>query len=336
MTVVVFNPCSSVAKKAVDLELNMQPEILILTRLFTPAITALDQAYPTHKLFDAPDADAYLKQVAGNIRAIVTTGLLGVRNEVMAALPKLEIVLCFGNPRGTVDLAYAKEHGIVVARTPDSIASPVADVAVGLMLNIMRRFGEADRFVRAGRWPHGAFPMGRDLAGKTCGIVGLGRIGREIATRAKAFNMRICYQGPRRKTDVDYAYFDDVVKLARESDCLIVTCPSNAATRGLVNRQVLDALGAEGFLVNVARGAIIDQAALIASLRDKRIAGAGLDVFWDEPNVPAELTALENVILTPHVGSSTLEVRQERQRKMFENLTAHFSGKPVPYPAVQL
>jgi hydroxypyruvate reductase len=311
----------------------MKPEILVLTRIYTPALAALDQEYITHKAFAAADANAFIKQVAGNVRAVVTTGLAGVSREVMAALPKLEIVLCFGNPRGTVDLAYVKERGIVVARTPDEIATPVADVAVGLMLNIMRRFGEADRFVRAGRWPQGAFVMGRDLNGKTCGIIGLGKIGREVATRARAFRMRVCYQGPRRKADVDYAYFADAVSLARESDCLIVTCPSNAETRGLINQNVLDALGVEGFLVNVARGAIVDRAALIASLRDKRIAGAGLDVFWDEPRVPAELTALENVILTPHIGSSTQEVRKERQRKMFENLHAHFAGKPVPYPA---
>jgi len=311
----------------------MNPEILVLTRIFPPAVAALEKEYVTHKVWDGPSPEAAIQRSAPKVRALVTSGLFGVKREVMDALPHLEIVLCFGNPRSTVDLAYTKQRGIVVARTPDEIATPVADVAVGLMLNIMRRFGEADRFVRAGRWPQGAFAMGRDLNGKTCGIVGLGKIGCEVATRARAFRMRVCYQGPRRKADVDYDYFADAVSLARESDCLIVTCPSNAETRGLINQNVLDALGAEGFLVNVARGAIIDQAALIASLRDKRIAGAGLDVYWDEPNVPAELTALDNVILTPHIGSSTLEVRQERMRKMLTNLKAHFTGQPVPYPA---
>lgn len=309
----------------------MKPEILILTRIFSPAIAALDEEFTTHKAFAADDVGTLIKQIGGNVRAVVTSGLAGVSREMMAALPKLEIVQCFGSPNGTVDLAYTKARGIVVTRTPDSIAAPVADVAVGLMLNIMRRFGEGDRFVRSARWPHETFSMGRDLSGKTCGIIGLGRIGREVATRVQAFRMRVCYQGPRRKADVDYPYFADAVSLARESDCVIVTCPSTAATRGLVNREVLDALGTEGFLVNVARGAIIDEVALIAALRDKRIAGAGLDVFWDEPRVPVELTALENVILTPHIGSSTLEVRQERQRKMFENLHAHFEGKLAPY-----
>jgi hydroxypyruvate reductase 2 len=208
----------------------------------------------------------------------------------------------------------------------------VADLAMGLVVAVMRRICESDRFVRSGQWLTRTMAMGHELGGKACGIVGLGAIGREVAKRAEAFGMSVRYQGPRRKEDAPWPYHADLVELARSSQCLVITCSLTQATRGLINTRILDALGPEGFLVNVARGAVVDELALISALRDGRIAGAGLDVFWDEPRVPDELLPMENVVLMPHMGSSTREVREERGRKLLANLRAHFAGEPVPNP----
>lgn len=310
----------------------MKPEILALAPIYAPTLAELEREFTVHKLWTSRDPDAFIKEVAANVRAVVTAGLVGFTRKHIEALPKLEIIASFGGGPHTFDMAAAKERGVIVTNTPDSIADSVADLALGLMIAVMRRIGECDRFVRAGRWTAGLPPMGRDLTGKTCGIVGFGAIGKRIAKRAEAFGMAVCYHGPREKPDVAYPFYADLESMARAADCLIVTCPLTPATRNLVDARILDALGAEGFLVNVARGAIVDESALIAALREKRIAGAGLDVFRDEPRVPAELMAMEQVVMVPHIGSSTLEIREERGRKLLANLRAHFAGRPVVTP----
>lgn len=312
----------------------MKPEILVLARFYPPTLAELEREYTVHKLWTAQDPAAFIKEVSGRVRGVVTTGLAGISRQQMDALPRLEIVASFGNPRGTVDLAAAQERRVVVTNTPDSITKPVADLAMGMVIAVMRRICESDRFVRSGQWLGRTMSMGWELGGKTCGIVGLGRIGREFAKRAEAFGMSLRYHGPRRKEDAPYPYHADLGELARLSDCLVVTCPLTPATRSLIDARILDALGADGFLVNVARGPVVDEQALIAALRDGRIAGAGLDVFWDEPRVPAELIGMENVVLLPHMGSSTREIREERGKKVLANLRAHFAGKPVLTPVV--
>ncbi len=310
----------------------MKPEILVLTRIHPPTLAELEREFTVHKLWTAADPDALVREVAGSVRGVVTNGLTGCSRRQIEALPPLEIIACFGTPHGTVDLAAARERGVIVTNTPDSITESVADVAMGLLIAVMRRICENDRFVRAGKWLAGLPPLGRELGGKTCGIVGLGRIGNGVARRASACGMTVCYHGPRPKPEIAWTYFSDLEALARRSDCLVVACTLTPATRGLVNARVLDALGPAGFLVNVARGPIVDQEALIAALRDKRIAGAALDVYWDEPRVPEELIGMDNVVLTPHIGSSTREVREARGAKVLANLRAHFAGKPVPHP----
>ncbi len=307
----------------------MKPELLSLTKFYTPTMEALDSTYVVHKLWDARDPDALVKEVSANVRGVVTTGLLGCKQAIIDALPKLEIVACFGTSHGTLPLAAARERGIVITNTPDWTVDAVADQAVGLLIATMRRIAEADRFMRAGKWAAGAFPMSTDLRGKTCGIMGYGGIGSAVATRVAAFGMTICYHGPREKPGVAHQYYSDLLKMAQAVDCLIVTCPETPATRGSVTAPVLDALGARGFLVNVARGGIVDEAALITALKDGRIAGAGLEVFWDEPRVPAALLAMENVVMTPHSGSSTREIREHRGAILLESLRAHFAGEPV-------
>jgi lactate dehydrogenase-like 2-hydroxyacid dehydrogenase len=312
----------------------MKPEILVLVPIYAPTLAALERDYAVRRLWTEADPQRFLEESCENVRGVVTTGLAGFSRRQIAALPALEIIACFGNPHGVAagDRAAAAARGIVVTNTPDAIAATVADVAIGLVIAVMRRIVEGDRYVRAGRWPSGPLAPGRELGGKTCGIVGLGRIGREVATRAAAFGMAVRYHGPRPKADAPWPYEADVETLARAADCLVLTCPETPATRGMVNRRILDALGPGGFLVNVARGAIVDEQALISALRENRIAGAGLDVFWDEPRVPDALLALENVVLLPHVGSTTREIREERGRKLLANLAAHFAGKPVPHP----
>jgi hydroxypyruvate reductase len=313
----------------------VKPEILLTAPIYAPVLAELEREFTVHKLWQAADAEAFLTEVSGRVRAVVTTGLVGFRGGYIDQLAKLELIACFGNPRGTVDLAAAASRGIFATNTPDRISPAVAELAAGMVVALMRRICENDRFVRAGRWLQTAARPGTTLIGKTCGIVGLGQIGRGTAVRLEAFGMSVCYQGPRKKEDVAYPYFPDVQSLARASDCLIVTCPETPETRGLIDAPVLDALGPEGFLVNIARGPVVDQGALVTALRDKRIAGAALDVYWDEPRVPSELVDMENVVLLPHIGSATKEVREERGRKLMANLRAHFAGQPVLNPIVQ-
>jgi len=313
----------------------MKPEILVLVPIYAPTLAALDREYTVHKLWAAPEPGAYLREKCANVRGIVAGGLQGCDPSIVAALPKLEIIASFGAPRRSMDFAGAAARGIVITNTPDTITDSVADVALGLLIAVMRRLCEADRYVRAGKWPEAPFAPGREIAGKTCGIVGLGKIGRTVAKRVEALGMKVIYHGPNRKADASWPYYAGLEALARESDCLMVTCGLTDATRGLVNARVLEAIGPEGFLVNIARGPILDQEALIAALEKKTIAGAGLDVFWNEPQVPAALTRLDNVVLTPHVGSITLEIREERGRKVLANLAAHFAGQAVPNPVTK-
>jgi hydroxypyruvate reductase len=312
----------------------MKPEILVLVPIYAPTLAQLERDYTVRKLWAEKDPDTYLKKSCGSVRGVVTTGLKGFSRRQIEALSALEIIACFGNPHGAGadDHAAAAQRRLVVTNTPDEITATVAELAMGLIIATMRGIAAGDRFVRAGKWLAGPSSPGRTLGGKTCGIVGLGRIGREIAKRTEAFGMSVCYHGPRPKPDVAWSYHSDLESIARASDCLVVMCPATPATRGMVNARILEALGPDGFLVNVARGSIVDEAALISALRNGRIAGAGLDVFWDEPRVPAELLGLDNVVLLPHVGSTTREIRDERGRKLLANLAAHFAGKRVPFP----
>ena len=309
-----------------------KPDIMVVAPIYAPTLAELEREFTVYKLWTARDPDAFVQEASGRVRGAVTTGLLGFSRRRFDALPKLEIVACFGTPHGTVDLAVAKERRVVVTNTPDFITETVADLAMGLLVTVMRRICESDRFVRAGKWLDVAPAAGREVNGKICGIVGLGRIGRAIAKRATAFGMTVCYHGPHQKQDAAWSFYPDLESMAREADCLVICCPLTPASRNLVDARVLDALGPEGFLVNVARGPVVDEAALITALASRRIAGAGLDVFWDEPRVPAELLAMEHVVLVPHIGSSTREIREERGRKLLANLRAHFGGKPVLNP----
>ena len=309
----------------------MKSEIVVLKAIYEPTLAALEREFMVRKSYTEPDPMAYIRQHCAHVRAAISTTTTEVTHAHFAALPKLELLACYGLYVTLIDRAAAKERKVAVTHTPDSTAEPVADLTMGMIVAMLRRICEADRFVRSGAWPTTVFPSGVEVRGKTCGIVGMGRIGHEIAARATSFGMKICYFGPRRKDDVAYPYFDNLETMAREVDCLIVTCALTSATRNLVDARILAALGADGYLVNIARGAIVDEHALVAALASKQLAGAALDVFDDEPNVPAELMRMDNVVLAPHMGTSTREVREGRSDKLLNVVRAHFAGKPLRY-----
>ena len=315
--------------------LSARPDLVVLHRIFAPTLAELEQHFTVHKLWLAPDRASMLRKLGPRVRAAVTTGLLGCDAATMDALPNLEIIACFGSPRSSLDWNAAQARGIVCTRTPDNITEAVADLALGLMIDVMRGITRGDRFIRAGLWEKELARPGHEVRQKKCGITGFGRIGQFVATRVAALGMAVAYHGPRKK-EVPYPYHADLVGLARDVDVLMVCCPLTPETRGLVSAEVLEALGPEGYLVNVARGAVVDENALTMALREKRIAGAGLDVFWDEPRVPSAFRDFDNVVMAPHIGSNTLEVRRERGRKVLANLQAHFAGQPVLYPVEKL
>ncbi len=308
----------------------MKPDVLIAVPIFPATMEALDRHFTLHRLFDAADRPAFLAQVADRVRAIVTSGGAGADAALIAALPKTEIIASFGVGYDAIDLGAARARGIAVTNTPDVLTDDVADLALGLIIDCARRISRGDRFVRAGKWLQGGLELGTALRGRKLGIVGLGRIGLATARRAEACGMMVAYHGPRAKPEAPYSYVADLVELARRSDFLVLTLPGGAGTRNRVNAEVLAALGPHGTLVNVARGSVVDETALLAALQSGALGAAALDVFADEPRVPPALLAMENVVLQPHVGSATQETRAAMGQLVIDNLAAHFAGQALP------
>ena len=309
----------------------MKHDLLMIGPMFKPTQAVLESTYTTHKLWEAPDRDAFLASVAGRITAAATTGSRGMDDATMGKLPKLKVIGHFGVGVDSVDVDAAKRRGIAVTNTPDVLTEDVADIAVALMLSAIRRVPQGDRYVREGKWLKGPMALTQSVQGRKVGILGLGRIGKAIARRCEAFNLEVGYHG-RSKQSVAYAHHADVVSLAREVDILIVAAPGGDETRGLVGRAALEALGPEGTIVNIARGSVIDEPAMIEALKSGKLGAAGLDVFDKEPNVPAELLALDNVVVQPHVGSATHPTRTAMGQLVIDNLAAHFAGKPLLTP----
>ena len=282
--------------------------------------------YRCHDYAGARDPDALLREVGGKVRGLVQGGGTVTPTRLLDALPALEIVSVFGVGYDGVPTGYCRERGIRVTNTPDVLTDDVADVAVALILMTARNFVGADRFVRAGEWPKRSLPLTTKLAGRTVGIVGLGRIGKAIAKRVDAMGMRVAYTG-RKPQDVAYRYVPSLEALASEVDFLVVACPGGPATRHLVDARVLAALGHDGTLVNIARGSIVDEAALVDALSHGKLKSAGLDVFENEPHVPQPLLTMDNVVLLPHVGSATRETRQAMADLCRANVDAWFSER---------
>ena len=310
----------------------MKAEVLIVAAMMPRVMETLASDFTAHRLWEAADQAALLASVGPRIRAIATTGGRGAEAKLIAALPALEIIACYGVGVDAIDLAAARARGIVVTNTPDVLTDDVADLGVALLLAASRRICQGDRHVRSGAWLKGDMALMRKFTGSKVGILGLGRIGQAIARRCAAFDCEIAWHGPRAKPDVPWRFVPSLVELAKESDFLVLSCPGGAATRNLVDRSVLDALGPQGILVNVSRGSVVDEAALVAALADGRLGGAALDVFVDEPRVPPALFTMDNVVLQPHVASATVETRGAMGDLVINNLRNHFAGKPVITP----
>lgn len=311
-----------------------RPEVLVVAPVMPFLMDALRGAVTVHDRLHLNDPAAFAA-AAPRIRAVVATGESKVPAALIAQLPALEMITVFGVGYDGVDVAAARARGIAVTHTPGVLNDDVADLALGLLISAARRIPQADRFVRGGEWLKGPIPVARKVAGSRLGVVGMGRIGQAIAQRALAFRMDVAYTARSPRENLPYTYHPDAAALAAAVDFLVVITPGGAATRGLIDAKVLQALGPQGYLVNVARGSVVDQPALIAALQAGTIAGAALDVFADEPNVPAELLAMDNVVLTPHIGSGTRQTREAMAQLTFDNLRAHFAGEPLltPVPA---
>jgi lactate dehydrogenase-like 2-hydroxyacid dehydrogenase len=310
----------------------MKAEIIVVGKIFDVTQAKLDREFTCHKLYEAPDRNAFLEQHAPTVRGLATFGPSGADAALMDALPRLEIIANFGVGVDAIDLAAARQRNIIVTNTPDVLNECVSDTAMALVLDALRRFPQSETYLRSGYWAtRGAFPLTTSLGGKTLGILGLGRIGESIAKRALAFGMKIRYHNRSRKS-VPYPYDADPVALAKNADVLLVATPGGAETARIINARVLDALGPEGFLVNIARGSVVDEPVLLRYLKEGKIAGAGLDVFDNEPKINPEWFAVDNAVLYPHVGSATVETRTAMGDLQVENLRLHFAGKPVKTP----
>ncbi len=310
----------------------MKPEIVVAPRLLEPVMAGLAEFFTVHALWQAPDPVAFLAPLKEKIRGFASFTGYRIPAELIAALPRLEIIATMSVGTDHIDLQAARARGIAVTYAPDVLTDCVADIGMALVLAVARRIVVADRFVREGRWLEGGFPLATKIGGATMGILGLGRIGKAIAKRAEAFGMRIVYFGRHRQAEVPYPFFEDLRAMARESDYLMLTAPGGPATRHLVDAAVLEALGREGVLINIARGSVVDEPAMVAALVEGRLGGAGLDVYEDEPRVPEALMKLDNVVLLPHLASATMATRLAMGRLMIENLRAHFAGKPLLTP----
>jgi lactate dehydrogenase-like 2-hydroxyacid dehydrogenase len=295
--------------------------------------TALDAAFDMHRYFDAKDKPAFLKACGPQIRAIATRGDLGAGAEMIAACPNLEMIAVYGVGYDAVHMPSARARGIKVANTPDVLTDDVADLAVGMILSLSRGIHKAEAFVRDGSWSNGPFPLQRKVSGRRVGILGLGRIGQQIARRLAAFDMQIAYSSRNPKPGAEaWTFVGDPVDLARQSDILVVALAATTETRHIVGREVIAALGPNGMLVNISRAANVDEEALLDALESRALGGAALDVFDGEPALNPRFLTAPNTLLQPHHGSGTVETRQAMGRLVRDNLTAHFAGRPLLTP----
>ncbi|KAK1265263.1 Hydroxyphenylpyruvate reductase [Acorus gramineus] len=295
----------------------------------------LDKRFKLFRLWESPNKKDFLRSNSASIRAVVGNSNVGADAETIDALPRLEIVSSYSVGLDKVDLKKCKEKGVRVTNTPDVLTEDVADIAIGLALAVMRRIPQADGYVRAGNWKAtGDFRLTTRFSGKTVGIVGLGRIGMAIAKRAAAFGCPISYYSRTEKPETNFKYHPTIIELASNCNVLVVACPLTEETHHIVNRDVMDALGPKGVLVNIGRGSHVDEPELVKALVEGRLGGAGLDVYEEEPHVPEELFGLENVVLLPHVGSGTLETRKVMADLVLGNLEAHVQNKPLLTPVV--
>ncbi len=318
-----------------------KPDVLLVGNKKPVIVNGLSPHVKLHVLFDAQDRDAFIKSVAGKVRALAvayTADKIGA--EFMQRFPKLEQISSFGVGYDHIDAKWAGEHGIIVTNTPEVLNEEVADTALGLLLCTVREFPQAERYLRAGKWPNAQYPLTKaTLRNRTVGMVGMGRIGKAIARRLEGFGVPVVYHSRNPQAGVAYKYYPKLVDMARDVDTLMVIVPGGPSTANMINADVLKALGPNGVLINMARGSVVDEAALIEALKNRTIYSAGLDVFAKEPHVPKELMEMEHIVLFPHLGSSTEVTRAAMDQLVVDNLLAWAAGKPpltpvpeTPYP----
>jgi lactate dehydrogenase-like 2-hydroxyacid dehydrogenase len=309
-----------------------KPEILTLAPLAADLTATLEAAYTVHHLWQAPDRAALLAAIGPRIRAAATTGHVPCPPALLDALPNLGLLASFGVGYDAIDVPSVAARGATVTNTPEVLNDAVAELTIGMMIALAREILQADRHVRDGRWPSGNYPLTSQLTGSRVGILGLGRIGKRIADLCGGFRMEIAYHGRREQPGQPYRFYADLVEMASAVDWLVIIAPSTPETVGIVNRRVLEALGPKGRLVNVARGNLVDEAALVDVLVSGRLGGAALDVFVDEPRVPEALFGLKNVVLQPHQGSATKVTRRAMGDLVARNIAAFFAGQPLLTP----
>jgi len=313
-----------------------KPDILLMGPPKPVIVNGLAPLFNVHRLADAKNRDACIGDLAGRLRYIaVSYTNQKVDEALMSRLPHLEIVSSFGVGYDHMDARWAAAHGIILTNTPDVLNEEVADTALGLLLCTVREFPQAERYLRAGQWPSGNYRLSTaTLRDRTVGMVGMGRIGKAIARRLEAFGVPIVYHSRNPQAGVPYRHYPTLVDMARDVDTLMVIVPGGAGTRNLINAEVLEALGPNGIFINMARGTVVDEPALIRALQEKRILSAGLDVYVKEPEVPQELLAMENVVLFPHLGSASEWTRAKMDQLVVDNLASWLAGKgpltPVP------
>jgi lactate dehydrogenase-like 2-hydroxyacid dehydrogenase len=310
-------------------------EVLAMRPMPSLIIEGIDRAFTLHRGWEAPDPDGLLREIGPRVRGLAAGGHIQVDGALMDRLPKLEIVANFGVGYDSVDAKEAGRRGIIVTNTPDVLTDEVADLAVGLLIATVRQLPQVDRYLRAGKWLEKPYPLTATLRGRKVGILGLGRIGKAIAQRLEAFGLEVGYHGRNPQADVSYRYYPTLLEMAKEVDVLMCVAPGGPETKHMVDAEVLRALGPEGILVNVGRGTVVDERALIEALRTKAILSAGLDVFEDEPKVPQELIAMDHVVLLPHVGSASVHTRNAMGQLVVDNLTSWFSGKGPLTPVAE-
>jgi lactate dehydrogenase-like 2-hydroxyacid dehydrogenase len=311
-------------------------DILMTAPMMPIVIEALDKAVTLHRLWEQTDKEAFLKEFGPRIRGVATSTLFGrVDASLLDLLPNVEIVSSFGVGYDNVDAAEAARRNIVVTNTPGVLDDEVADLTLGLLLATLRKIPQADRYLREGQWLRASFPLSATLRERKIGIVGLGRIGKAIARRLSGFDVSIAYHGRTQQDDVAYPYYPTAIGLAEACDVLIVITPGGASTRHLIDVDVLKALGPTGVLINVARGTVVDEQALIQALKSGTILSAGLDVYEDEPRVPQELIDLEHVVLLPHIASASVHTRNAMGKLVADNLISWFDGKGPLTPVAE-
>jgi lactate dehydrogenase-like 2-hydroxyacid dehydrogenase len=311
-------------------------EVLLLGPLKPVVVSGLEAGCTVHKVAAANDRDAFVA-AHSDVRAIACSATTErVPGEFMARFPKLQIVSSFGVGYDHMDVKWAAEHGVILTNTPNVLTEEVADTALGLLLCTVREFPQAERYLRAGKWREKDYPLTKaSLRNRTVGLVGMGAIGQAIARRLDAMRVPVVYHTRQPRRELPYRHYPNLVGLARDVDILLVIVPGGAATRNMINAEVLDALGPDGILINMARGSVVDEPALIKALKEKRMMSAGLDVYAKEPDVPQELIAMENVVLFPHLGSASVFTRERMDQLIVDNILAWAAGKPPLTPVAE-